>query len=286
VGTRPSGHAMGEGDLQALNAGIGVESGELRHTGVATIGDVPWGTHLCQFYQDKQDLIDILVPYFKAGLANNEFCMWVTSEPLRSAEAKTVLAANVENLETYIGNGQLEILDNEWYSFGEKFESDRVLQRWVDRLKEATQRGFDGLRVTGNTFWLEKPEWQGFMKYEASVESIFEQNRILGICTYSLSKCGALQIMDVISNHAFALVKRGGKWDVIQSAERRKVEANLRESEARFRALVTATSDVVYRMSPDWTEMRYLHGKDLIPDTEGPNRAWLQKYIHLRTCQR
>jgi signal transduction histidine kinase/CheY-like chemotaxis protein len=271
---------MGEGDLQALNAGIGVESGELRHTGVATIGDVPWGTHLCQFYQDKQDLIDILVPYFKAGLANNEFCMWVTSEPLRSAEAKTVLAANVENLETYIGNGQLEILDNEWYSFGEKFESDRVLQRWVDRLKEATQRGFDGLRVTGNTFWLEKPEWQGFMKYEASVESIFEQNRILGICTYSLSKCGALQIMDVISNHAFALVKRGGKWDVIQSAERRKVEANLRESEARFRALVTATSDVVYRMSPDWTEMRYLHGKDLIPDTEGPNRAWLQKYIH------
>ena len=31
----------------------------------------------------------------------------------------------------------------------------------------------------------------------------------------------------------------------------------LRESEERFRAFVTASSDVVYRMSPDWTEMRH-----------------------------
>jgi signal transduction histidine kinase len=86
--------------------------------------------------------------------------------------------------------------------------------------------------------------------------------------------------MDVISNHAFALVKRAGKWEVIQSVERKKVEASLRESEARYRALVTATSDVVYRMSADWSEMRYLRGKDFIPDTEGPSCAWLQKYIH------
>jgi len=43
-----------------------------RKTGIDVIGDVPWGTHLCQFYQDKRDLIDILVPYFKAGLENNE----------------------------------------------------------------------------------------------------------------------------------------------------------------------------------------------------------------------
>jgi hypothetical protein len=95
---------MAEGEL---NAGLPAESGEVRHTGITTIGDVPWGTHFCQFYQDKQDLIDILVPFFKAGLKNNEFCMWVTSEPLRAAEAKAALAANVENLETYITNGQL-----------------------------------------------------------------------------------------------------------------------------------------------------------------------------------
>jgi hypothetical protein len=61
---------------------------EIRKTGIDLLGEVPWGTHLCQFYQTKKDLIDILVPYFKAGLESNEFCMWITAEPLSAQEAK------------------------------------------------------------------------------------------------------------------------------------------------------------------------------------------------------
>ena len=38
----------------------------------------------------------------------------------------------------------------------------------------------------------------------------------------------------------------------INITERKLVEETLRSSEVRFRALVTATSDVVYRMSADW----------------------------------
>ncbi len=48
---------------------------ETRKTAIGVVGNVPWGTHFCQFYKTKEDLIDILVPYFKAGLENNEFCI-------------------------------------------------------------------------------------------------------------------------------------------------------------------------------------------------------------------
>src|SRR5262249_528284 len=51
-------------------------------------------------------------------------------------------------------------------------------------------------------------------------------------------------------------------------------------SESRFRAFVSATSDVIYRMSPDWSEMRQLVGQDFIADTTAPDSAWLEKYIH------
>ena len=64
---------------------------KLRNSGIDIIGDVPWGTHFCQFYQTKEDLVDILVPYFKTGLENNEFCLWVTSQPLEVEEAKETL---------------------------------------------------------------------------------------------------------------------------------------------------------------------------------------------------
>jgi signal transduction histidine kinase/DNA-binding response OmpR family regulator len=64
------------------------------------------------------------------------------------------------------------------------------------------------------------------------------------------------------------------------SRYRSEATETLRASEERFRAFVTASSDVVYRMSPDWREMRYLRGKDFIADTEHPSEGWLEKYIH------
>lgn len=67
-----------------------------------------------------------------------------------------------------------------------------------------------------------------------------------------------------------------------ETLEQRVAErtAALRESEGRFRAFTEATNDVVYRMSPDWTEMSFLQGRRFIPDMLQPSRTWLDKYIH------
>jgi PAS domain S-box-containing protein len=61
--------------------------------------------------------------------------------------------------------------------------------------------------------------------------------------------------------------------------EHKRAEETLRQSEERFRALTTASSDVAYRMSPDWREMHHLVGKDFIPDTETPSGTWVERYI-------
>lgn len=53
----------------------------------------------------------------------------------------------------------------------------------------------------------------------------------------------------------------------------------LHESQERFRALVTASSDVVYQMSPDWSEMLHLVGQGFLANTIAPNANWLQEYI-------
>jgi PAS domain S-box-containing protein len=53
----------------------------------------------------------------------------------------------------------------------------------------------------------------------------------------------------------------------------------LLESEARFRALVMASSEVLYRISADWSEVRQLSGSGLISDVGSPQRDWIGKYI-------
>ena len=41
---------------------------DLCRTGLPVIGEVPWGTHLCQLYRSRADLEESLVPFFAAGL--------------------------------------------------------------------------------------------------------------------------------------------------------------------------------------------------------------------------
>ena len=73
---------------------------------------------------------------------------------------------------------------------------------------------------------------------------------------------------------------RGAIGAFVDISGRKWAEQALRESEERLRALMTASSDVVYRMNPDWSEMRQLFGRNFISDTEKPNRNWLPEYIH------
>lgn len=60
---------------------------------------------------------------------------------------------------------------------------------------------------------------------------------------------------------------------------RRDADSSVRASEAQFRALVTTTSDMVYRMSPDWTQMRAMDGRSVLPDTREPSSNWLHDYL-------
>ena len=201
---------------------------ELRNSGIDMIVGVPWGTHFCQFYKTKQDLIDTLVPYFKAGLESSEFCMWVTSEPLVVAEAQEAMRGAVEHFDEYLHRGQIEIIAyNEWYLLGGTFDDERVLNGWVSKLEQALANGYAGLRLTGNTFWLERNHWQAFTEYEAKVNNVIGRYRMIAACTYCLDKCDAAAVIDVVRNHQFALIKQEGKWDIIESSIYKQAKAEI-----------------------------------------------------------
>jgi signal transduction histidine kinase len=218
----------------------------LRDTGIKIIGNAPWATHFCQFYQTKEDLLDILVPYFKAGLENNEFCMWITSEPLSADEARRALDNALPAFSSYLKKGQIEILPHtDWYLKDGYFDSKRVLQGWVNRLHSGLKSKFAGLRLTGNTFWLEKKDWKTFSDYEAEINSVIGKYKILALCTYSLDKCNSLEVIDVIRNHEFALIKQAGTWEIIENSAYRITKQALLESEKNLRQLYSSMNEGV-----------------------------------------
>ncbi len=247
-------------------------SQELRKTGLEIVGDVPWGTHFCQFYQTDQDLLDILVPYFTEGLKNNEFCMWITSEPLGAEAARRAMAAALPDFENYLRRGQIEIVPyTDWYLKGGTFDPERVLNDWVRKLDEALAAGYEGLRLTGNTFWLEQKDWRAFTDYEAAVDGVIGRYRMLAVCTYSIDRCGFNEILDVIRNHRFALVRREGRWELVENAERKRAREDLKRL-AQFPAenpnpilRVTPGGDVMYANGPARDLLERMGWKEKMP---------------------
>lgn len=62
--------------------------------------------------------------------------------------------------------------------------------------------------------------------------------------------------------------------------ERPRAQLALRESERRFRALTSATSDAIYRVNASWSEMRSLDGRGFLTDAVNPQDSWLDAYVH------
>ena len=210
-------------------------------SGLPFVGALRWGDHFSQFYETAEDLRDCLVPFFRAGLENNEKCLWVASEPFGVAEATAALRASVPDLDALIAAGQIDIIDHgDWYERNGHTAVDDLPETWLARVDAALAAGYAGLRVTGNVAFLEASGWHDFMHYEAAVHRCFQEQRIVALCSYPIGSCRFEQVLDVIRSHGFAIARRNGHWEIIEGAAHAEAKAELRrlnrELEARIEA--------------------------------------------------
>jgi signal transduction histidine kinase len=202
---------------------------EMRKTGVDVVGDVPWGTHFCLFYETRADLLETIVSYCKAGLENQEFCLWVVAEPLAVEDATHALKRAVPDFDEYFADHSIEIVAaRDWYFPDGQFDLNRVIGGWNQKLAHASAKGYAGVRVTGDTAWLKKKDWKDFCEYEESLNHAVAGQRLAVLCTYPLAACGAAEILDVVRTHQFAVTKRRGSWDVIETAGHKQAKAEIK----------------------------------------------------------
>ncbi len=123
------------------------QSQTLRKTGLSAVGDVPWGAHFSIFYETKRDLLEIVVPFFEAGLQANEFCLWIvaSSELLTINEAKAILHEAIPDFDRLLKNGKIEIVQyDEWFLHGRAIDIHKAIARFRRKINQAVHCGFSG----------------------------------------------------------------------------------------------------------------------------------------------
>jgi DNA-binding CsgD family transcriptional regulator len=189
-----------------------------RKTGLAILGDVPWGSHLCLFYETKQDLLDTVVPYFRAGLENNEFCVWAVSGPLDEDEARIALDQGIPSFGDHAAGVEI-IPGREWYLGDGQADPKKITNGWQAKLATALAQGYEGIRVSGNAFWLGTAYWNVFREYEQQLNGAFAGSRMIALCTYPFTASRATDVLDVARAHGVAVARRNGNWEFIETAE-------------------------------------------------------------------
>lgn len=189
--------------------------------------DMPWGSHVCQFYNAKEELLELLVPYFKQGLERNEACVWLVGD-LTVLEATNALQAAVPHLDRYIAKGQMHIKRyTELYTNpdGTVKPSDELSAAFAAMGATVTAQGFAGLRASGSVSWVNDDEGMArFMEYETKVNLAIQNARIMAVCTYPMQAAALCHCREIIHNHGKLFVKRGA-WVHDKSEDARRIEA-------------------------------------------------------------
>jgi hypothetical protein len=196
--------------------------------GLPGVEDIPYGIHMCHFYRARGDLVEALVPFFIAGLRNNERCIWITAEPLLAADARLELRNGGLDVEAAIRLGALSVRDySEWYTAAEGLTSRQVAALWLDEERRALAEGYAGLRITGNASFVTPETWPDFMDYEEVVHKAFYGRRIVSLCSYHLQRCGPAHVRDVVRRHSCALDRPDEGWQIVTGYGSVEVEASI-----------------------------------------------------------
>jgi hypothetical protein len=192
----------------------------LTECGLDGLNAIPYGVHMCHFYEGREDLAAALVPYFSAGLRSNERCIWITAEPLDVAGARDALRRSGLEVDSIIDEGTLTIRDQaDWYDVVDHSDIAAMVPVWLEAERRALEDGYSGLRIAGNTSFVTAANWLAFMRYEERAGREFASRRIVTLCSYRLAQCAATDLLEAARSHHCTLDRTERGWQVFTARD-------------------------------------------------------------------
>src|SRR3569833_4689147 len=109
-------------------------------------------------------------------------------------------------------------------------DGDEILAACEKKEQHTQTHNKTGLRLTGDTHWLDNKNWSGFIKYECDVNAAVDGSRIKALCTYPRRR-SEQEIMEVLSGHQTVLARQDDWWYRIITSQGHDARAELEAGE-------------------------------------------------------
>jgi signal transduction histidine kinase/ActR/RegA family two-component response regulator len=166
------------------------------------------GDHLCLIYRSAAEQTAALIPFFKAGLAAAERCLFVGHGTSARRLEHALQEAGVD-VTGECDRGTLVFLTRrETWLPGGRFDPGTMMDILRQAEQQALDDGFSGLRATWNMGWVLEgtPGADRLIEYEAHLNRFLAGSRTCALCRYSREGSSPELIQDALQTHPLAVL--------------------------------------------------------------------------------
>jgi hypothetical protein len=178
--------------------------------GVTLCGrQLPHPTHICAFFDSRDEEYEVLVPYYREGLKAGEEVITIV-ESSRLPDHRDRLRSAGIHLERSIEPGELRVLTSEeTYTKGGRFGAERMYLLLQGALADAQHAGRK-VRTSGVMDWATRGHagTEELMDYEARLNVLVPLYDCTLLCVHDLNELSGTMVMDILRTHEYVIHRR------------------------------------------------------------------------------
>jgi hypothetical protein len=164
---------------------------------------LPGPLHVCAFFDSREEQYEILLPWLKEGITNNEEVLTILAGDSHKDHCTRLSNAGIP-VEEAISRKQLKIVATEdSYLQGGSFTAERMFHIVEQALIDAKTGPYGVFRGCGDMEWALKnlPGTDELMEYEARLNLLTPKHECSILCSYDINKFSGSAIADILATH-------------------------------------------------------------------------------------
>lgn len=164
--------------------------------------------HICAFFDSREEQYEILLPWLKEGMKNNEEIITILEGDMHCDHCYRLAKAGMP-LDEMLANGQLKVLATEdTYLQGGSFAAERMFNMLEQALIQAESGPYGMVRGFGDMEWALKnlPGTDELIEYEARVNFLTPKYGCSLLCIYDINRFSGSAVADILSTHSHVIM--------------------------------------------------------------------------------
>jgi hypothetical protein len=164
--------------------------------------------HVCAFFDSRDSQYEVLVPWLKEGLENNESAVNILSSELHEDHCERLKKGGIAVKESVSRNQLKVVATEESYLYGGSFAAERMFKIVEDAAIESRKGPYGGLRACGEMEWALKnlPGTDELMEYEARLNMLTPNHDCSIVCCYDINRFSGNAIADILATHPHVIM--------------------------------------------------------------------------------